>query len=31
MELGNRNVDVEVISERKKTKISKQLENYMMM
>jgi hypothetical protein len=27
MELGSRNVDVEVISERNKTKISKRLEN----
>ena len=28
MELGNRNVDVEVISEKNKTNISKRLENY---
>ena len=30
MELDNRNVDVKVISERNKTKISKRLENYTM-
>jgi len=28
MELGNRNADLEVISERNKTKIAKRLENY---